>query len=243
VAAQGVCGGKSLGINGKFPAVLVKRGNACRAAAADTGFGSSECSTAGDAPETFSELDDVRTKKPHDRKPGSNKMGTRIVAATPESAKPAQWRLRVTFWLDVSLLVSICALQTVRFTGLVLHEWLAMAGMVLAHLLFAWSWIASQSRRLFALQSLRARINYVLNLSLFAAVTAVIFSGILISQKAIPALTGTKAAPDMDWRWDTLHNEFAGIVVILAGFHLAINWDWVLAAGEKLLRRVWDAAL
>jgi cytochrome b len=78
------------------------------------------------------------------------------------------------FWLDATLLVSISALQTVRFTGLVLHEWLglAMVGMVLAHLLFSWSWIASQSRR-FTLQSIRARINYFLNLSLFAAVTAV----------------------------------------------------------------------
>jgi len=151
----------------------------------------------------------------------------------------------MTFWLDLTLLASVCALQTVSFTGLVLHEWLglAMVGMVLAHLLLAWSWIASQSGRLFAVQSVRARINYLLNLSLFAAVTAVIFSGILISQKAIPALTGTKAAPDMDWRWDTLHNQFSQFVLLLAGFHLAINWDWALAAGEKLFRRVREGAL
>ena len=172
-------------------------------------------------------------------------MGTPSVAEVRESAKPAQWRLKTTFWLDVTLLVSVCALQTVRFTGLVLHEWLglAMVGMVFAHLLFSWSWIASLSRRLFAVQSPRARINYLLNLSLFAAVTAVIFSGILISQKAIPALIGTKAAPDMDWRWDSLHNLFSQVVVMLSGFHLAMNWDWVLAAGEKLFGRVLGRAL
>ena len=164
-------------------------------------------------------------------------MGTPSVVETRESAKPAQWRLKITFLLDVTLLVSVCVLQTVSFTGLVLHEWLglAMVGMVFAHLLFAWSWIATQSRRLFAVQTASARINYFLNLSLFAGVTAVIFSGILISQKAIPTLTGTKAAPDMDWRWDTLHNQFSQIVVMLAGFHLAINWDWALAAAQKVL--------
>src|SRR5438132_1735856 len=153
------------------------------------------------------------------------------------SPKPAQWRLKITFWLDVTLLVSVCVLQTVSFTGLVLHEWLglAMVGMVFAHLLFAWSWIATQSRRLFAVQTASARINYFLNLSLFAGVTAVIFSGILISQKAIPTLTGTKTAPTMDLRWDTLHNQFSQIVVMLAGFHLAINWDWALAAVQKVL--------
>jgi hypothetical protein len=172
-------------------------------------------------------------------------MGTPSVVETRESAKPAQWRLKITFWLDVTLLVSVCALQTVSFTGLVLHEWLglAMVGMVFAHLLFSWSWIASLSRRLFAVQSARARINYLLNLSLFAAVTAVIFSGILISEKAIPALIGTKAAPDMDWRWDSLHNLFSQVVVMLSGFHLAMNWDWVLAAGEKLVGRVRGGAL
>lgn len=171
-------------------------------------------------------------------------MGTQTMAATRVPAKPAQWCLKITFWLDATLLVSICALQTVRFTGLVLHEWLglAMVGMVLAHLVFAWSWIASQSRRFFTLQSIRARINYLLNLGLFSAVTAVIFSGILISQKAIPTLTGTKAAPDMDWRWDTLHNQFSDIVLMLVGFHLAINWEWVLAARQKIFRRFLEGA-
>ncbi len=173
-----------------------------------------------------------------------NRMGTRIVASTRESTSSAQWRLKITFWLDVTLLVSICALQTVRFTGLVLHEWLglAMVGMVLAHLLLAWSWIASQSRRFFSLQSIRARINYLLNLSLFAAVIAVIFSGVLISQKAIPSLTGTRAAADMNWRWDNLHNQFSAAVLMLVGFHLAINWEWVIAAGQRLFRRFLEGA-
>src|SRR5262245_32358384 len=103
-----------------------------------------------------------------------------------EAAKPVQWRLKITFWRDVTRLLSVCLLQTCSFTGLVLHEWLGLAlvGMVLAHLLLAWSWIATQSRRLFAVKSVRARINYFLNLGLFAGVTAVIFSGILISQQA-----------------------------------------------------------
>lgn len=166
-------------------------------------------------------------------------MATSGVLVTRDAAK-APGRLKMTVCLDAALLVSICALQTVRFTGLVVHEWLglAMVGMVLAHLLLAWSWISSQTRRLFARQSFRSRINYVLNLGLFATTIAAIFSGILISQKAIPVVTGTAAPADMDWRWDRLHNDFSGAVLILAGLHLAINWDWVLAAAEKLLSRV-----
>lgn len=178
------------------------------------------------------------------RQSGYGKMGTPSVTETRESAKPAQWRLKITFWLDVSLLVSVCALPAVSFTGLVVHEWLGLAlvGMVLAHLLLAWNWITSQSRRIFVTRSVRDLINYLLNLALFAAVTAVIFSGILISQKAIPALTGTKPAPHMDWQWDSLHVEFSFVLVILSAFHLAQNWDWARATGlkifDRLLRRV-----
>jgi cytochrome b len=141
------------------------------------------------------------------------------------------------------LLLSVCALQTVRFTGIVLHEWLGLAvtGMVLVHLLLAWSWIATQSRRFFAVQSVRARINYLLNLILFASVTAVIYSGILISQKAIPALTRSQGPRAIDWRWDTLHNRFSEALLILVGLHLAINWEWALAAGQKIFHRVLES--
>ncbi len=109
-----------------------------------------------------------------------------------------------------------------------------MMGMVFAHLLLSWSWIASVSRLLFAAQSARARINYLLNLILFAA----IFCGILISQQPIPTLAGTTAPSDMDWRWDTLHHQFSDAVLVLSGFHLAINWDWALAAAQKIFRRM-----
>jgi hypothetical protein len=156
------------------------------------------------------------------------------------------WRLKTTFWLDISLLVSVIALQTVRFTGLVVHEWLGLAviAMVLAHLLFSWSWIATQSRRLFAKQNARERANYLLNLALFFAVTAAIFSGILVSQKAIPTLTGGNVAPEnMDMHWAALHSEFGALVLYFSGFHLAINWDWILAAGQNVFRRFREGAL
>lgn len=171
-------------------------------------------------------------------------MGTLQVAEARESAKPAGWRLRIMFWLDVSLLLSVCALETVPFTGLILHEWLGLAlvGMALAHLLLSWSWIAAHSRGLFTRQSARARINYLLNLSLFAGMTALIFSGIVISQKAIPTLTGAAAAPNMDWRWDSIHDTCSNLVIILAGLHLALNWDWALAAGGKIFSRLLGGA-
>ena len=167
------------------------------------------------------------------------------MAATRVATKSAPLRLKITFWLDTTLLVSVCVLQAVRFTGLVLHEWfgIAIIGLILVHLLLAWSWIATQSRRLFDAQTVRGRVNYLLNLALLGAVTAVIFSGILISRKAIPALTGTAAPPDLDWRWDRLHSQFSDLTLMLTGLHLAINWDWLIAAIQNIFRRFREGAL
>jgi len=53
----------------------------------------------------------------------------------------------------------------------------------------------------------------------------------------MPLLTGVKAAPDMDWRWDFVHNLSSDFVLMLSGFHLAMNWDWILAAAERLFQR------
>jgi hypothetical protein len=167
----------------------------------------------------------------------------KIESGLVEPVRPLHWRLKITFWLDVLLALSICSLQTVSATGLVIHEWLGLTvvGMVFAHLLFSWSWISSTSRRLLS-QSTRAHINYIINVALFCSVIATIFSGVIISQKAVPVLTGSKAVLIMNWPWDRLHNDFAGAVLMLSGFHIAINWEWIVAASQKILRRIFEAS-
>jgi hypothetical protein len=144
-------------------------------------------------------------------------------------------RIHVVFWLDLTLLILMCALESVTFTGLALHEWLALAmiGMILVHLLLSWTWIAASSRRLIAARSSRTRVNYLLNACLFASAITVMFSGLLISEVALPGLGIKSAAGDMQWRH--LHNRASDFVLILAGLHLAINWDWSVAAAKKCL--------
>ncbi len=145
----------------------------------------------------------------------------------------------MAFWLDVTLLISVCALEQIPFTGGIAHEWLglAFAAMILWHLLLSWTWIASQSRQLFPIESVRTLLNYLLNLCLFACVTAVIYSGIMISQEAVPLFTKTRTAIRIDSPWFQVHDQGSNFVVILAGLHLALNWDWSLAAARRLLRR------
>lgn len=145
-------------------------------------------------------------------------------------------RLRATFWLDAGLLLAFAALETVPFTGLVLHEWLGLAivAMILAHLLLSWPWIATNTRR-FTSGSTRTRVNYLINLALFASMTVLILSGVLISEYAIPQILHVRPAdlPDA-FRWDSIHDRLSDVVVVFAGLHLALNWDWTFAAARKL---------
>ena len=151
--------------------------------------------------------------------------------------KPARSRLRVAFWLDAALFVAVCAQEQIGFTGAIVHEWtgLTFAVLIVVHLLFSWSWIATQTRSAWRAES-RARFNYALNLSLFAVVTAVIFSGIMMSQEAIPLFTKVRTPIPRDSAWFLVHNQLSNVLVVLAGLHLALNWDRALAAGRKLLR-------
>jgi hypothetical protein len=155
------------------------------------------------------------------------------------SVQSAPARLKAAFWLDIVLLVSVCALEQIPFTGAIVHEWLglAFAAMIVWHLLLSWSWIASQTRHFFPIASARAVVNYLLNLCLFTLVTAVIYSGIMISQEAIPAFTRTRSPIRADSPWFFIHNQGSDLIVILAGLHLALNWDWAVAAIRRLLRR------
>lgn len=137
------------------------------------------------------------------------------------------------------MLTAVCALEQIQFTGAVIHEWLGLtfACLMVWHLLLAWAWIAAQVRKLVAPRSLRSAVNALLNLSLFAMVVAVVFSGIMISQEAIPLFLHNRAPIPRDSGWFWIHNNGSNFVIALVGLHLALNWDWALTAGRKLWGR------
>jgi cytochrome b561 len=144
-------------------------------------------------------------------------------------------RIQIIFWIDAALLVLFCALETVPFTGLSLHEWLAtgLIGLIVCHILLSWTWIAANSKRLARPNGGRTRANYFVNLCLFVTVVIVIFSGLLVSEVTLPALGFQSVAGDPYWRG--IHDRYSNFVFVFAGLHLAINWEWSVAAARKCL--------
>ncbi len=138
--------------------------------------------------------------------------------------------------VDAMLLVAIVLLAAVHLTGLRVHEWLGIAFvlLVLVHLLYSWRWITTHTQRIFSGGSRRARINYLLNVTLFVIAMIVVISGLVISQAALPNL-GIATIDDGTWR--ALHNKLQTWALVAVGVHIAMNWTWIRAA----LRPGWAA--
>ncbi len=134
--------------------------------------------------------------------------------------------------VDMVIFLIFLVVEAPHFSGLPVHEWLGIAigAGVLTHVLLHWQWIVEISRRFFGKAQTLARVNYVLNLLLFVAITTIIFSGLMISETVVPLLGMTVAKNGI---WRGVHTTSASIFIGLIALHVALHWQWV----ANLLRR------
>lgn len=136
-------------------------------------------------------------------------------------------RTKTDLVVDAAIFVAFLIAGAPKFSGMAVHEWLSMAlgAGFLTHLLLHWSWIVGITKKFFGRVSVSARINYLLNLALFADVVTLIFTGLAISKVAMPAL-GLQLAESGAWKM--LHRTTADGAVIIVGLHVALHWSWVV---------------
>jgi hypothetical protein len=151
---------------------------------------------------------------------------------TPE----VQRRALTNLALDGALFVAFLVATAPRFTGIAIHEWLgiALSAAVVTHLVIHWSWIIGVARRFFNRTTGSARLNYALNTLLFVVFTTIIFTGLMISETALPWI-GIRFEPDRFWR--QLHHLASDVAVFLIGVHVALHWRWTVNATRRLLAR------
>lgn len=141
-------------------------------------------------------------------------------------------RNKFVIGLDTTLLIIFILLLSPRMTGLALHEILGFVFFipVIVHLLIAWPWIKQSTKKFFKIATSRTRVNFALNTILFILVITELASGFSISQVVLPRL-GIKTINDRSWR--ALHNETLNYTVLFTGFHVAINWGWIVSVFKK----------
>lgn len=135
--------------------------------------------------------------------------------------------------LDAGLLVALLVAFNPAWTGIAMHEWLAVAVIVplLWHLIINWEQTLRFVDRFVARLRAASRVNLIVDAVLFVSSVAVMVSGLMVSQ-AIAALLGLSIAPDA--LWVAVHSFTADLTVVLLCVHFALHWRWMLNA----LRRV-----
>src|SRR4051812_47723370 len=141
-------------------------------------------------------------------------------------------RRRFVVFLDVTLLIIFILLLSPRMTGLALHEILGFIFFIptIIHLLIAWPWIQSATRKFLTAANRRTRFNFFLNTILFILVISELTSGFIISQVVLPTV-GINTINDQSWR--SAHNLPLNFVMLFTGLHIAMNWGWIAAAFKK----------
>jgi hypothetical protein len=129
--------------------------------------------------------------------------------------------------IDAGILAAFLIGMEPRFTGIAIHEWLslALAGTVVVHLLLHWNWITGVASAFFRKLWHASRLKFAVDALLFAAFTAIMMSGLMISKSVLPTL-GIQLQSAQAWR--TIHSAAADVGLRLVGLHFALNWKWVV---------------
>ncbi|MEI6290516.1 MAG: DUF4405 domain-containing protein [Chloroflexota bacterium] len=135
--------------------------------------------------------------------------------------------------LDFLITLFFVVVMSTALTGLAVHEWLGIVilVMIIVHMLLSWQWIASITMRLFTGLPGITRTSYILDFLLFAAMIIAIYSGLMISRVAIPALGLNGLTPSFMWRG--LHSLSSNSLLLFTGLHLALSWNWIVKTIRK----------
>ncbi|MBS1964840.1 MAG: DUF4405 domain-containing protein [Chloroflexi bacterium SZAS-1] len=136
-------------------------------------------------------------------------------------------RNKTNLIIDSAIFLAFLVAMAPRFSGIAVHEWLSIAfgAAIVTHLLLHWQWLVEVTKRFFGKAQLSARVNYVLNALLFIDFTLIIFTGLMISKVALPALGLTLAAGG---GWRGLHELTANLFLPFTGLHIALHWQWIV---------------
>lgn len=154
-------------------------------------------------------------------------MNTKIV-----HKKPAKNNLITNIVVNSILLLAFLIIYEEHATGLTIHEWgaLALASIIVVHILLHWQWVVACGKRFFQNIKGGIRLNYIINSILFVAFTAVIFSGLMISEAVMPAI-GLRLPQSGFWHW--LHAFAADVSLGLVVLHIGLHWKWIINAIKR----------
>ena len=129
--------------------------------------------------------------------------------------------------IDTVLFIVFLVLTDPQSTGITTNEWVGLGvGLLVAvHLVRNWAWLVSTFSRLSQGQTITSKLSVVLNIALFVVFGLLVYTGVAISQKALPAL-GVVAFDNRSLR--EVHGLLSNLTIGLIGAHAALHWNWIV---------------
>jgi hypothetical protein len=143
-------------------------------------------------------------------------------------------RARTRLILDVVLLIGLVAVYKPAWTGVTLHEWLAIAAIVplLLHFTVNWDW-AVRVAKTFVERLLHAsRLNFVVDCLLMVATVTAMLSGFMVTPWLLSLFRMHPANP---FAWHVTHSVSADATIALLLAHTALHWRFLLVTSSKLI--------
>ena len=142
----------------------------------------------------------------------------------------------VRVWIDLIFFIGMVLVFAPQATGIPVHEWASFLIIIpfFLHLILDWKWIVSVTKRMFKRTIGETRFNYVLDWLLFILFVTATFTGVVISEAALPILGIQKT---IDPFWAALHDISANLLMVLIGIHLAMHGKWIVTNVKKYLLR------
>ena len=148
--------------------------------------------------------------------------------------KPRFSKTQTRLYLDLILFVLFLVTNAPQGTGIPFHEWIGIVFIIpiVVHVVMDWQWMLSVTQRLFKNLNGETRFNHFWDVLLFIMMTLVIFSGVIVSRSALPAL----GIPiQVDHVWVELHEATANLLIIMVGIHLAMHLKWIVSTMKRYI--------
>lgn len=136
---------------------------------------------------------------------------------------------KTNFFIDIGLLTAFLLSASPHFTGNMIHEWLgvALAVVLIAHILLHWTWIVSVGARYLKNLWHVSRFQFFVDILIFVAFVVLVTTGLMMSKTVLVAMgiqvgnTGRSVK--------MIHSTASNIAVMLTGLHLALHWKWLVS--------------
>jgi len=137
---------------------------------------------------------------------------------------------KTNWWIDLVLFASFLITFFLDITGLIAHQWIGIVSIALAtiHFMLHLEWVKTIAKKFFHKQFGKARLNFMMNLSILFGFILIGLTGLVMSTLLNLPL------PNYD-TWRQLHITSSVMTLVLIMVKIGLHLRWIEQTTRKML--------